>query len=520
MKKIYILPLTVLLFSLTIAATAQNVHKECEDGKIWFKINDNANIDPTPIPARLISKYKVTEIYQPFASLNSAILQRTYQINFEAATDIDQFIQELGELSVIDYAEKVPYNRAAMTPNDANYAADQWYLPVIDAAKAWNISTGNSNVVVAIVDNAVEKDHVDLAANIWVNPGEIANNSIDDDANGYVDDVNGYDVADSDNNPSPPNATFTHGTHVAGCAGAVSNNGIGGASVGFNISIMPVKVTKNNAANSLILSHCYEGVAYAIAAGADVISMSWGSYSYSATSEAVINTAYAQGIVLVSAAGNDSLATPTYPAAYNHVIAVANARKNDLVAKTSNFGTYIDVASPGAQIYSTLPTNTYGNLSGTSMACPVVSGLCGLLLSINPNMTPDQVTTCITSTAEAMPNEPQYVGGNLGSGRINANDAALCAASTLTGIATTDKENNVTAFVNGPGQLAINFNFSRSTTATVKLYNQLGQHLIEKQFGSLMEQREQFDISSFSNGVYFVIVEGTDFRYQTKLVKN
>ncbi|MGQ0827183.1 MAG: S8 family serine peptidase [Bacteroidota bacterium] len=520
MKKIYILPfLTFLLFSLTIAVTAQTIHKECEDGKIWFKLNDNANVTSTPIPARLISKYKVTEIYRPFAVLNSPELQRTYQVNFEAAADVDAFIQHLQELSIIDYAEKVPYNRAAMIPNDANYATDQWYMPVIDADKAWNTSTGNSSVVVAIVDNAVEKDHVDLAANIWINSGEIANNGVDDDANGYIDDINGYDVADGDNNPSPPNTTFTHGTHVAGCAGAVSNNTIGVASVGFNISIMPVKVTKNTAANSLILSHCYEGVAYAIAAGADVISMSWGSYSYSATSEAVMNTAHAQGIVLVSAAGNDSLATPTYPAAYNHVIAVANARKNDLVAKTSNFGTYIDVASPGSQINSTLPANTYGNMSGTSMACPVVSGLCGLLLSINPNLTPDQITNCIKSTAEPMPNEPQYVSGNLGAGRINANDAVICV-STITGITAKNEENTVNAYLTGPQQLTVDFNFSKATTATVKLYNQLGQHLIEKQFGSLTNQQEQFDITSLSNGVYFLIVEGIDFRYHTKIVKN
>lgn len=528
MKKIY--ATLVILFSLTIVITAQTIQPQYEAGRIWFKLKDNTNVTlelintrergiPVnyPIPSAILNKYEVTEISKPFKLLSSIELERTYKINFGAINDADAFIKQLQQLSFIEYAEKVPLNTAAVAPNDQFYTSDQWYLPVIQADKAWNISTGNKSVVVAIVDNAIQTNHPDLAANIWVNPGEIANNGVDDDNNGFIDDINGFDVADNDNNPNPPDTSFSHGTHVSGCAAAITNNTIGVASVGSGLSIMAVKVTPNSS-NPLAIVFGYEGVQYAIAAGANVINMSWGSYAYSATAQNIMNAAHNKGIILVAAAGNDSSSSATYPAGYNHVIGIASAKKKDLKAKTSNYGSSIDVVAPGAVIYSTLPGGKYGSLSGTSMACPVAAGLCGLLLSINPNLSPDALENCLKSSADPMPTEPQYVNGNLGAGRINAYNAALCA-STATGITpVTDQKDELNAYINRSGQLAIDFPFTKRT-ATVSVYNQLGQQLIQKQFDSIQNQQEQLEIASLANGIYFLVAEGNDFRYTVKFVK-
>src|SRR5690606_22226235 len=140
-------------------------------------------------------------------------------------------------------------------------------LSAIGAATAWNYFSSGSNIVVAIVDDAVETTHSDLSGNIWVNPGEIAGNGIDDDGNGYIDDINGWDIADNDNNPDPPSSDFNHGTHVAGIVSAVSNNNTGVASIGYSCKLMCVRSTLI----PTFITHGYEGIVYAANNGADVI---------------------------------------------------------------------------------------------------------------------------------------------------------------------------------------------------------------------------------------------------------
>ncbi len=184
-------------------------------------------------------------------------------------------------------AEQVPLIQTTGTtylPNDLQ--PQQWALTKINAVQAWDISQGSPTIKVAIVDNAVSTTHEDLASVIWTNPGEVPNNFLDDDLNGYTDDVNGYDVANYDPDANPPastgaNSPWVHGTHCAGIAGAASDNGIGIASIGFNISIIPVKASLD-ATGGNTLERAYEGVDYAVAAGADVVSMSWGSGGNSA----------------------------------------------------------------------------------------------------------------------------------------------------------------------------------------------------------------------------------------------
>ncbi|MBY0426609.1 MAG: S8 family serine peptidase, partial [Cytophagales bacterium] len=293
------------------------------------------------------------------SKLPSPKLQRVYSIKVKDTTKLKKLIGDLGKISFVEFVERVPIYEVFYTPNDIN--ANQWNITKTQIPQAWDLSKGTSTVVIAIVDDAVRLDHQDLAGNIWVNPGEIAGNNIDDDGNGYVDDINGYDVADNDNNPTtPPSATnseFTHGTHCAGIADAKTDNALGITSPGFSCKIMAVK-TKPSADLGASLPYAYQGLEYAISAGADVISMSWGGYMSSNYYQLVIDFAYSKGIVMVAAAGNSNTIQPMYPASYNHVISVGATDINDLKASFSNYGPTLDVVAPGVNIWSSLAGST------------------------------------------------------------------------------------------------------------------------------------------------------------------
>ncbi len=440
MKKV--LPLFVILF-VSALLCAQTIHPNYQDGKIWFKLKDNyylplnisedpQNIEiPTlPFMQDIAGICRVEKLSKPFASAKKSFaLQRTFLLRFSDHNRVDHIIKMLSAMPMVEYAEKVPLDRIEYTPNDPSYSA-MWHLTKINAAGAWNYFNAVSTRTVAIVDNAVQTNHTDLTANIWINPGETPSNSVDDDGNGYVDDINGYDVADNDNNPNPPNNSFDHGTHCAGDAAATTDNGIVLAAIGFRIKIIAVKATANAASPSSITDG-YDGIIYAADAGANVISCSWGSSTFSSTGQNVVNYAWSQGCIIVAAAGNSNVNTLYYPAAYANVMAVASTGTTDVKSSFSNYGTWIDVCAPGENIYSSVPTNAYAYMSGTSMACPIVAGLAGLMKAFVPGATSTDIVNCIKNTAvniNAL--NPSYV-GQLGTGRIDANAAMGCIGAFL-----------------------------------------------------------------------------------------
>lgn len=395
---------------------------------------DKASGDAVPeFLEGLVSTYEIYSIHCPF-KLKNEKLQRTYLIQFLRTEDTEELINELGRLPVVRYAERVPEYNMFYTPNDPDLTS-QWHLQTVQASLAWDaVTTATSNVVIAVVDDAVLLSHEDLQPNIWTNPGEIAGDNIDNDGNGYIDDVNGWDAADNDNNPNPNNPTnsfFTHGTHCAGIASGRTDNNLGIASLGYHAKIMPVKSAQLPNPASVVAG--YQGVEYAIINNADVISMSWGGGLYSATYQIIFDQAYAQGIVCVAAAGNSDTDVPQYPANYNHVISVAASDQSDNKASFSNYGTWIDVTAPGVDIYSSLAgsNSSYGTMSGTSMACPMVAGLAAMLLAIDPLMTPDQVEECIESSADDIYAQNTSYIDELGAGRINAANAVVCASQIL-----------------------------------------------------------------------------------------
>ena len=217
-------------------------------------------------------------------------------------------------VSGIEYAEKVNLNTTDAMPNDPTFGT---HLNQINAQNAWNVfnstANGNSNITVAIVDNAVAWTHSDLVANTFTNTAEIAANGIDDDGNGYIDDRNGWDAADNDNNPIPSNNGMNHGSHCAGIAGARTDNGNGVASIGWNLKIIPVKCQTNTGSTSGI-ANGYGGIIYAAKMKARVISCSWGgSGAASAAEQTVIDYAWNRGCIVIVAAGNDNNSVLHYP---------------------------------------------------------------------------------------------------------------------------------------------------------------------------------------------------------------
>ncbi len=286
------------------------------------------------------------------------------------------------------------------------FVDDQWGLvetPGVNASGAWNTATGTATVVVAVIDTGIQLNHPDLAASIWINPGEIANNGIDDDDNGYVDDINGWDFWNWDNNPDDDDIDG-HGTHIAGTIGAVTNNGIGVAGIAPNVRLMALKVF--NADGVAYSNDFYLALEYALANGAHVSNNSWGGYGEHPAMEALIDAAGQVGHIFVTAAGNEETntdITPHYPSAYqsDNLISVGALDQSGQMASFSNYGrTSVDVAAPGRDIFSTVNNGSYDWMSGTSMAAPHVTGVVALLRSIEPNLIPSAIREILIDTSQ------------------------------------------------------------------------------------------------------------------------
>lgn len=318
--------------------------------------------------------------------------------------------------------------RASETPNDTYYSSLSGLLG-IGAPSAWDLSTGSSAVTVAITDTGVDYRHADLEANMWINSAETPSNGIDDDGNGYVDDVYGINAITGSGNPMDDNG---HGTHVAGTIGAVGNNSIGVAGVCWNVRLMALKFLDSEGSGDLY--DAAAAIEYAVSNGAKVINASWGSYDSSEVLEAAIQNAGERGVLFVAAAGNDATntdATPHYPSSYtlDNLISVAATDDDGALATSfSNFGlTSVDVGAPGVSILSTLPNDTYGSYSGTSMATPHVSGVAALILSYRSSLSVSQLRSTLLGTVTAS----SSLNGKVATGGVVNAAAALGASADL-----------------------------------------------------------------------------------------
>jgi len=261
----------------------------------------------------------------------------------------------------------------------------------IDAERAWDVTTGSSSVVIGVIDTGIDMNHPDLAGNMWVNPFETAGDGIDNDANGFVDDIYGWDFANNDSNPFDDHG---HGTHCAGTIGAVGNNGVGVVGVNWDVSLMALKFLSSSGSGSIsnaTLATNYATMMRQRGVNVRATSNSWGGGPYDGGMESAIIAARDQGVLFVAAAGNAGVntdVTANYPSNYavSNVISVAATNSTDTLASFSNYGaTTVDLGAPGVSILSTLPNNSYGFLSGTSMATPHVSGVVALAAAQFPD---------------------------------------------------------------------------------------------------------------------------------------
>lgn len=388
-------------------------------------------------------------------------LHQWYEIIFSDKTDLKQVIAEYSELSLFYSVEECKAythvgldesNYSPILPNGTNdmWFARQWHFSNtgqtggtpgadINLIKAWQVQTGSPNVVVAVIDGGIDLTHDDLQGALWVNEDEIAGNSIDDDRNGYVDDVHGYGFGDQNSTIAPD----IHGTHVAGIIGAFSNNGIGVSGIaGGSGRGDGVKMMSCATFGGFRVGGFEQAMVYAADNGAVIAQNSWGggSRAIEAAIDYFVNRAgydnssqkFSQNIqigpmaggLVFFAAGNSSNSDPNYgyPGSYENSIAVASTDHNDVRSDFSNFGKWVDISAPGSNIYSTITNNGYGFLSGTSMACPHVSGVAALLLSHiqKPGLRSKEVWNRIKFSARSLLTKNPTMKDLLGSGRVDA----------------------------------------------------------------------------------------------------
>jgi hypothetical protein len=325
-----------------------------------------------------------------------------------AEVDLKRLLPTLRRLPSVRYVELDQRLRdSAVYPTDAEFPR-QWGLNSssgidIDAPEAWQITTGSSSTVVAVIDSGLDLTHPDLVGRVWVNPGEIPGNGIDDERNGFIDDIHGWNFLARDSDVSDGAG---HGTHVSGIIAATGNGGGGAVGVNWQARIMPLKFI--DAAGDGSISDAVRAIYYAAQNGARVINASWGGPTYSKSLADAVRFAGARGAVFVTAAGNESRNNdrhPSFPASLKapHVLAVAAVDTEGRLAGFSNFGKQsIDIAAPGVNIRSTVPGG-YGVLSGTSMSAPFVSGVASLVTGMFPHLSAAQIARRVVTTARHLP---------------------------------------------------------------------------------------------------------------------
>jgi serine protease len=404
----------------------------------------------------LLAEHGVTRLTQMypqrqtvFSKSGSEIaLDRMYRVEFSASKNPLEVAKSFARLAEVEYAEPEVIHYLDYIPDDSRYN-EQYMHQLIESEKAWDITTGSEDIVIGIVDSGVNWNHVDLADNIWVNPGEDFDqdgkyttadmNGIDDDNNGYIDDIIGIDFIGAgagggsyyDVDPHPTVKGNPHGTHVAGISAGVGDNGRGIAGVAFTSKILSVKCGSD--INSRTISRGYDGIVYAAENGAQVINCSWGGGGILASQEERIEYAISQGALVVASAGNSGRELISTPGAYPNVLCVANTDEDDLVNSSSTYGPWVDVSAPGTQILSSISTtdSAYAKYTGTSMASPVVAGLAALVAGQNPGFTPLQIGEQIRVTSEDIDDKNIWYRDKIGKGRVNAHKALTTSSAAI-----------------------------------------------------------------------------------------
>jgi len=349
-------------------------------GQILVKPSKTASESAVQSALRANSAREIGKIKQ----LNVRIVQVPSQAE-------QRVISALSKNPNFEFAEPDYIANIILVPNDPYYSSYQWHLPKIAAPVAWDATTGNASVKVAIVDSGVESSHPDLSGRVLL----------------------GYDFVNNDPDPSDDNG---HGTAVAATAAAKGNDGVGTAGVAWNVAILPVKTM--NSAGSGSYSAIANGITYSADQGAKIINLSLGGTQASTTLQNAVAYAWNKGSLLVAAAGNNGTNQTVYPAAYPNVIAVSATTRSDALASFSSYGSFVDLSAPGQDITTSWINSGYTTISGTSFSSPLVAGTAALALSQNPSLSNSQLSSILTKNVDDLGASGYDI--FFGAGRLNA----------------------------------------------------------------------------------------------------
>ncbi|TSC66132.1 MAG: cell wall/surface repeat protein, partial [Candidatus Berkelbacteria bacterium Gr01-1014_85] len=458
----------------------------------------------------------------------------------EALADLNRLTDELKKQSAVELIEPNYLVRADLEPNDPYYNSlgswgqsyfDLWGLRQINAAGAWDLQTGSNTVTVAVIDSGIDQAHPEITANLWVNQDEVASNFIDDDANGYTDDRNGWDFVQYDGNPQDD---YGHGTHVAGTIAAIGNNNLGVVGVSWQSQIMNIRFLDSQGYGSMMAAS--QALKYAADNGAKIASNSWGCNCLSTLIDDAVSYAETKNMLVVAAAGNDGQDALDYtPAGVEQSLTVGASDTTDALASFSNRGAKLDVVAPGVDILSLKATNDkicpaaktvgtiYCRLSGTSMATPHVSGLAALLLSQQPNLNLTSLRYWLRQGAVDLGSTGRDLA--YGYGRINAFNS-LNTLSDLGLEAKITSPKTRTSLTTGVSTIAVQGTASGNNFAsyTLELGNsrtQDGWQTIGQGSSAIVNgQLGSFSLDSIDDGLYSLKLSVTNLAGQTTVYQS
>ncbi|MBT3583530.1 MAG: S8 family serine peptidase [Halobacteriovoraceae bacterium] len=416
---------------------------------LFFSSQTFANFSPGVIdifdhPTEIIVKFKASpndfkaDFYQFLQNQKAMQSFSTEVLNEETKVALfklpiglvaSTLIQELQNSPQIEWAEPnrvIVGDPREFTPNDP-LLEKQFHHQIMKSFEGWEQSTGKEEIIIAATDDGFALGHQDLKNIFWTNKGEIADNQIDDDGNGYVDDVYGWDFANNDNDPSTNGGGGSHGTHVAGILGAEFNNGVGISGHGDKIRVMALKWYGGGSWTAATVLKTYK---YAADNGAKIISTSYNidGFAGNKTYDEAVSYCYKKGILIFNSAGNGNR-QQSPRSKIDKIFLVASTqsgkdrKKWDVRSRFSNYGYGVDIAAPGNPIYSTVPRNRYSDMSGTSMAAPNAAGLAGLIWSTHPEWSMAQVISQLFQASDDIDGLNSRYAGELGAGRINVKSA-------------------------------------------------------------------------------------------------
>ncbi|HGJ65900.1 TPA: T9SS type A sorting domain-containing protein [bacterium] len=512
-KKPYFVIFLILQYFVLIANGAEYDFSQVKftPNELIIKfVSDNSNLINSFLSKIGVNSY---ERILPLTNLSKKSgMSRIYKLKLTNA-NILSIIQKYQDDPAIEYIQPNYLYKPCADKIELNdyFYPEQWALTKIKATKAWEIEKGSKDVVIAVVDTGVDYKHEDLEPRIWINNKEIPDNNIDDDGNGYVDDIRGWDFYDSPDIPSDgdhidrdndPMDERGHGTVVAGIIGAMPNNVIGIAGVVWDCRIMPLRAGNRYFEDDDLCA----SIVYAVDNGADIINMSWGSDQFSYVIRDATRYAYDRGCVLIAAAGNDNQQKVIYPAIFEHVISVGATDNQDKKASFSNYGAGIDIVAPGDRVFGTVPNNHYSSWSGTSMSAPVVAGVTALMLSKRPSLNNRDIMQILKASSDKI-DEPLFAS----IGRVNAEKALLTGVlltahiSSPNGGQSGDRQFIIKGTASGKDFKNYQLEYTESDTENWRRIGSPGNNAV---FDNILGQ---WDVSRLSEGSYILRLKVTGY---------